>query len=79
MVKSLDELIQVIESINKEFDEQVEQHSFIEKLDENGRDRFNSIHLAFKDIEIRFTNALTYMVPESKINNSNINNGISWV
>lgn len=79
MVKNLDELIQNIESINEEFDEQVEEHSFIEKLDENGRNRFNNMHIAFKDIETRFTNALTYMVPESKINNNNISNAISWV
>lgn len=79
LAKSLDELIGDIKLINEEFDGYFEKSDFIEKLDENGRNRFNSIYVAFKDIEVRFTNALSYMVPESKINNNNINNGITWI
>lgn len=79
MPANLDELIEEITIINDQLDKQSVNEKFLLELNENGRDRFTNIHIAFKDMETRFSNAQSYLVPDSKVNTSNINNSITWI
>lgn len=79
MPQNLEQLIEEIEIINAQIDEQAQEEDFLGTLDTNGREKFNNMQIAFKDMESRFTNSVPYLIPESKINNSNIANGINWI